>query len=97
MEPIAHIHCTSAFVLNHFVLAGLQFAGVHDSFWTHAQNVPVMNRILREQFIKLYSQPLLEELRDSFIEQYPTAEIPPLPSKGNLDLHSLLDATYFFS
>jgi hypothetical protein len=36
--------------------AGLCFAGVHDSFWTHAGDVETMNAILREQFIKLHSR-----------------------------------------
>ena len=81
----------------HFCHAGLRFAGVHDSFWTHAQGVPELNRILREQFIELYSQPILENLKKHFQEQYPGVEIPELPRKGDLDIHTLLDATYFFS
>jgi DNA-directed RNA polymerase len=27
---------------------GITFAGVHDSFWTHAGTVDVMNRLLRD-------------------------------------------------
>jgi DNA-directed RNA polymerase len=46
--------------------AGLAFAGVHDSFWTHAGDVPRMNQLLREQFVALHSQPLLEQLLSSF-------------------------------
>lgn len=46
--------------------AGLAFAGVHDSFWTHAGDVPRMNQLLREQFVALHSQPLLEQLLASF-------------------------------
>ena len=48
------------------VTAGLAFAGVHDSFWTHAGDVPRMNQLLREQFVALHSQPLLEQLLASF-------------------------------
>lgn len=47
-------------------LAGLAFAGVHDSFWTHAGDVPRMSQLLREQFVALHSQPLLEQLLASF-------------------------------
>lgn len=36
--------------------AGLDFAGVHDSFWTHAGDVDRMSVILRDKFIELYSQ-----------------------------------------
>jgi DNA-directed RNA polymerase len=50
---------------------GLTFAAVHDSYWTHACDVDVMNDALREQFIKLYEMPLLEQLRDSFCLRFP--------------------------
>ena len=42
--------------------AGLNFAGVHDSYWTHACDVDTMNRILREKFVELYSTPILEDV-----------------------------------
>lgn len=50
--------------------SGLQFASVHDSFWTHAANVDTMNSILREQFVRLHTQNLVQILRDEFIERY---------------------------
>lgn len=34
---------------------GLTFAAVHDSYWTHARDIDLMGKILRDQFIKLYS------------------------------------------
>jgi DNA-directed RNA polymerase len=42
--------------------AGLNFAGVHDSYWTHACDVDTMNRILREKFVELYNTPILEDV-----------------------------------
>ncbi|KAK4786504.1 hypothetical protein SAY86_003193 [Trapa natans] len=42
--------------------AGLNFAGVHDSYWTHACDVEKMNRILREKFVELYDAPILENV-----------------------------------
>ncbi|PQM39425.1 DNA-directed RNA polymerase 2 chloroplastic/mitochondrial [Prunus yedoensis var. nudiflora] len=41
--------------------AGLSFAGVHDSYWTHACDVDEMNKILREKFVELYETPILEK------------------------------------
>lgn len=49
---------------------GITFAAVHDSFWTHASTVPVMNRLLREQFVKLHEKNLIETLREEFLERY---------------------------
>jgi DNA-directed RNA polymerase len=37
-------------------------AGVHDSFWVHACDVDQMNQILRQQFVELYSMPILENV-----------------------------------
>lgn len=41
---------------------GLTFVSVHDCFWTHACTVPELNKICREQFVSLHSQPILEDL-----------------------------------
>ncbi|VAI16824.1 unnamed protein product [Triticum turgidum subsp. durum] len=42
---------------------GLYFAGVHDSYWTHACDVDTMNKILREKFVELYDAPILENVQ----------------------------------
>jgi DNA-directed RNA polymerase len=55
---------------------GLDFAVAHDSFWTHACDVNTMSKVLREQFIKLHQQPLMENLRNEFIERYKDHMIP---------------------
>lgn len=81
---------------------GLAFAGVHDSYWTHAGDVDVARDVLRAQFVKLYTQPLLRNLRDELVEANPyiyagdkaTLEVPP---QGDLDIHLVANATYFFN
>lgn len=35
---------------------GILFAGVHDSFWTHACHVDRMHAIIRQEFIALHSE-----------------------------------------
>ncbi|KAI3975682.1 hypothetical protein MKX01_023108 [Papaver californicum] len=77
--------------------AGLNFAGVHDSFWTHACDVDEMNRILREKFVELYEQPILENLLESFQESFPKLEFPPLPVRGDFNLKEVLQSPYFFN
>lgn len=49
---------------------GLDFASVHDSYWTHACDVDEMNVCLREQFIKLHEVDLIERLKNEFDERY---------------------------
>ncbi|CAN6872979.1 unnamed protein product [Brassica oleracea] len=73
--------------------AGLCFAGVHDSFWTHACDVDKLNKILREKFVELYSQPILENLLESFEKSFPYLDFPPLPERGDLDLKLVLDSS----
>jgi len=77
--------------------ANITFGSVHDSYWTHPCSVPVMNEILREEFIKLHSSPLLEELLQSFQAKYPHIDFPPVPEKGELDLKEIKKSDYFFS
>jgi len=77
---------------------GICFAGVHDSFWTHACDAPVLNRIIRDAFIDLHSRPILQELYEDIRLQVGTvASIPPLPSQGNLDLSQVRESLYIFS
>lgn len=77
--------------------ARLTFAGVHDSFWTHAGDVDKMNVILREKFVELYNQPILENLLKDFQESFPDVNFPPIPTRGDFDLREVLQATYFFN
>lgn len=78
---------------------------MHDSFWTHAADVPVLARLLREAFVELHSQPLLQQLKAELDErmQQPQANsrdrrcVPDPPGLGELDLNKVLEAEYFFN
>lgn len=76
---------------------GLNFAAVHDSFWTNAAHVDVMNEVLREQFIELHQRDLLAQLRESFLIRYGNMDLPNLPKRGQLDLNVVRHSPYFFS
>ena len=45
-------------------------AGVHDSFWTHACDYEVLATVLREQFVELYSLPILANLKASLEREF---------------------------
>ena len=77
--------------------AGLVFAGVHDSFWTHAGNVGQLSTILRDQFVALHSRPLLADLAAELAAAHPDLKLPPLPPTGDLALEAVRDSPYFFS
>lgn len=98
--PPNYVHSLDS---SHMLLTGLEmdrrgliFSAVHDSFWTHACDVDEMNDILRESFVDLYDQPLLEDLKRSWELRYPSLEFPDIPARGNLDIQEVKKAPYFF-
>lgn len=50
--------------------AGLTFASIHDSFWTHACDVDTLNTILRDAFVKMHSEDIIGRLREEFETRY---------------------------
>ena len=75
---------------------GLDFAAVHDSFWTHAGTAAQLADVLRDEFVCLHEKPLLEDLSESWQVRY-DVELPPLPKRGSLDLQSVRKSRYFFA
>jgi len=75
----------------------ITFAAVHDSYWTHAGTIDRMNEILRDQFVKLHSQPLLEGLKTSFERRYPDIVFPEIPQRGQFELENVKKSIYFFA
>lgn len=49
---------------------GLSFAAVHDSFWTHAADIDVMNSVLRDSFVKIHSDDVIGRLLSEFKARY---------------------------
>ncbi|EJW82153.1 DNA-dependent RNA polymerase, partial [Wuchereria bancrofti] len=92
---------------------GITFAAVHDCYWTHACEVDEMNKICREQFVHLHSEPLVKQCAEFFRQKYLpnwlrtvmlTEEFQEIRKKftpkvrqGMLDLDAVRHSTYFFS
>ena len=76
---------------------GVEFAAVHDSYWTHAGSVDHMSRLLRQQFIVLHRQPLLQSLLHRFRSDNPDVDFPPPPECGDLVLDEVERSDFFFS
>lgn len=77
------------------------FALIHDSFGTHAGATQRFFQIIRESFVEMYENycPFEETLgyARGVLSPEGIARLPELPSKGDLDLHSVLDADYAFA
>jgi hypothetical protein len=70
--------------------ADFSVATVHDSFGALCVDMPELFEITREMFIKLYSQPVLEDLFKQFKVKL---DFP----YGNLDINTTRDAEYAFA
>jgi DNA-directed RNA polymerase len=73
------------------------FQMIHDSYGTHAPRVPILSRVLREQFVLMYEKenPLERFKQDT--EQRLGLQLPDLPPRGSLDLRAVLSSPYFFA
>ncbi|KAF2838721.1 DNA/RNA polymerase [Patellaria atrata CBS 101060] len=49
---------------------GLTFASVHDSFWTHAGDIPAMSKALRDAFVRMHSEDIIGRLKAEFDARY---------------------------
>ncbi len=77
------------------------WALIHDSFGTLPSRTQNLFMYVRVAFMELYTQhDVLEEFRGQILEQLDSDklnELPPLPTKGNLDLTSVLRSGYCFA
>lgn len=96
------IHSLDAAHLQLTVLAcpdSFSFAFIHDSFGCHASDLAQLHKILREEFVKIYNQPVLDNLRKEF-EDHLGRELNPeivFPTYGQLEISEVLQSRYFFS
>jgi DNA-directed RNA polymerase len=76
------------------------FAMIHDSFGTTAGDAQELYRIVRETFIEMYDQDVLENFRDeitSYMSPAKKKAVPELPTRGTLDLSNIIDSSYCFA
>ncbi|ANQ08105.1 DNA-directed RNA polymerase [Plasmodium coatneyi] len=75
------------------------FAAVHDSYWAHACNVDIMNKFIRDSFVTLYDEPILQNLYQSYQMRLGkhASRIPAPPEQGHLDVSLVRNSRYFFS
>lgn len=70
---------------------------IHDSVATHACDVDAMHAVIREQFLKLYTEhDVLQEITDAAVACGADLEGLELPAKGSLNLMQVLDSKFFF-
>lgn len=71
--------------------AGIDIVAIHDSFGTHACDVPSMHSLIRHGFVELYKNPNI------MIEfMWEVGAVGEQPQRGDFDLGHVLDSEFFF-
>ena len=75
------------------------FMTVHDCYGTHAADTEQSAKLLREAFVEIYRQPILENFTEDVLSGIEVKEedIPEIPEKGSLDIEDVLKSDYFFN
>jgi DNA-directed RNA polymerase, mitochondrial len=76
--------------LRHFMM-------VHDSYGVHAADVDLLHRVLREEFVSIYSEPVLQKFIEELRKANPGVKLPDPPKTGTLDIRQVLSSPYFFA
>lgn len=69
---------------------------IHDSFSTHARNLPILHAATRNTFADIYANDVLAGLGHQWAERY-GIEVPELPQYGTLDIEVVRNSHLFFS
>lgn len=79
-------------VVNRAADEGIVIAAIHDDYGTHAADTETLHRIIREEFVAMYTgNTILQDMAES------TGYVRPPPDLGELDLKQVLSSTYFFA
>lgn len=76
---------------------GVTFAAVHDSYWAHPANIRFLRVSLRNQFIRLHDQKVLDDYISQVERITGVAVKDHFPKKGTLNIESVKDSVNFFS
>ena len=90
--------CHLRMTVNYAATNGVtNFAMIHDSFGTHASDIPMLSACLREAFIELYldNDPL--EMFRTQMQSLTDNPLPDAPEKGELDLSAVRNSEFFFA
>ena len=72
------------------------FSMIHDSYGTTAGSVTALQDALRTTFAEMYEVDVLNEFRESIMEQTHKF-IEPVPPRGTLDINQVVHSQYFFA
>lgn len=97
MDAAALVACVNTSVVN----GVSSFAMIHDSYGTLAADTDTLGACLRHAFVDMYKEhDVLAEFRETILAMLPpelAEKLPPVPTKGTLDIDSVLSSDFFFA
>jgi DNA-directed RNA polymerase len=73
------------------------FMTVHDCYGTWATDTETSAKLLREAFVEVYRQPILEKFTVDITQGLGEQDLPKIPTRGELDIDDVLHSDYFFN
>lgn len=85
--------------LNKCKQAGINsIMSVHDCYAVHATETELSAKLLREAFVEIYKQPIIQNFLSDIKKNLPCeVKLPALPPEGRLDIEDVYDSQYFFN
>ena len=85
--------------LNKCKQAGINsIMSVHDCYAVHATETELSAKLLREAFVEVYKQPIIQNFLSDIKKNLPCdVKLPALPQEGRLDIEDVYDSKYFFN
>ncbi|XP_035743443.1 DNA-directed RNA polymerase, mitochondrial-like isoform X1 [Vespa mandarinia] len=68
---------------------GMTFMSVHDCYWSHPCTIDLMNKICREQFVALHSEPILDNFSKYLHERYLKKSNPLLDTFNEKEIENI--------
>lgn len=76
----------------------IDLAFVHDSYGSHAADMPLMEQCLREAFVAQYKElDVLDYLYQEAVSLFGEDQVEQPPAKGELDIDMVMKSKYFFA
>jgi DNA-directed RNA polymerase len=72
---------------------------IHDSFATHACDAPVLSKVLREEFVRMYETDVIAQFANANlggVSAEARLETGAIPTRGSFRLDEVLRSPYFF-
>jgi DNA-directed RNA polymerase len=87
------------FTVDAAVACGIEnFQMIHDSYGTLAADTDTLRECLRQAFCQMYQDDVLKRFAEEVQAGLPDGvKLPPLPSKGTLDINAVLQSDFFFA